>query len=659
VTLEAQLRTDAEKREAITALHAKFDARFPERGGERPRIVRIEFGSIIVTIESSERAFYDALDAFDAVCYQGAGCAWLGSYRVLARPACVGVGVRITAGCSKVEVLAAGSLPHASMRAHVRGRGGPPVQREKAVSSKSQQLGMPLLTSAAKFDRATGKPLNDAAKQLRAQQVKGFMSGGTPGTHSGGSAAYGGGGGATMGGVVCVGGVPMTGTIRQQMHLTLTQTHPQVSSMIEEVVNYNAHQMSGSKCKITFRMMMIGPPGAGKSSYVNTARAVFSGKAWTEDAEVGMGHDTVTEVASSYPLLPENPDHIRFTDTRGWIGPTDEAVGFFADVAKRNIDHPTADMMSFEDVEQKTKIPLDKITSAFNGVNTMHHVAIFFIDAHAIIRQPSTLPRVLDEIVTIYSSLKNSSSGAFEPVFFITKVDRVRHDIPTWELRAFVQEIVSRINQHSQQKWTPERSLRGGEAPAGPPRAPLIVRPNQFHEIRSCGSREEYEQLVHSNQWIEVQRLHASALAAVLPRASALIRKELLGEPARPSVSVRVDDGEISVQGQLEAKEWQFVWRNLQFSLRGCQLEVGRERARTLVSLEDVPQRPGKRQHRWNFIVHDRAGAPETLMVNADTAADKCEWFAAASRVLAQQTDVGGPALGLGGRRRVLGGARA
>ena len=418
------------------------------------------------------------------------------------------------------------------------------------MSSKKQQLGMPLLASAAKFDRATGKPLNDAAKQLRAQKVKGFTSGGAPGTYSGGSAAYGGGGGgAAMGGMGGgEAGGASTCTIRQQM---LSQ-HPQVSSMIEEVVNYNAAQNAEYKGKITVRMMMIGPPGAGKSSYVNTARAVFSGKAWTEDAEVGMGHDTVTEVASSYPLLPENPDHIRFTDTRGWLGLTDEAVGFFADVAKRNIDHSTADMMSFEDVEQKTKSPLDKITSAFNGVNTMHHVVIFFIDAHHIIRQPTTLPNVLDEIVTIYSSFKNSSSGAFEPVFFITKVDRVRQDIPTWELRAFVQEIVSRVNQHSQQKTNSNpqgavppnfnqqqqsyqgfnqggqsASFGGGGAPVGPPRAPLIVRPNQFHEIRSCGSREDYEQLVHSNQWIEVQRLHASALANVLPRAAALIRKEL------------------------------------------------------------------------------------------------------------------------------------
>ena len=36
-------------------------------------------------------------------------------------------------------------------------------------------------------------------------------------------------------------------------------------------------------------MMMIGPPGAGKSSYVNTARAVFSNAAWMEDAAAGGG----------------------------------------------------------------------------------------------------------------------------------------------------------------------------------------------------------------------------------------------------------------------------------------------------------------------------------------------------------------------------------
>ena len=126
----------------------------------------------------------------------------------------------------------------------------------------------------------------------------------------------------------------------------------------------------------------------------------------------------------------------------------------------------------------------------------------------------------------------------------------MRQDIPTWELKAFVSEIVSRVNQHSQSKAASSNSNPqgamppnlnqyqqfnqgghgsfGGEMPpAAPVKAPLIVRPNQFHEIRSCGSREDYEMLVHTNQWIEVQRLHATALAQVLPRAAALIRKEL------------------------------------------------------------------------------------------------------------------------------------
>ena len=136
-------------------------------------------------------------------------------------------------------------------------------------------------------------------------------------------------------------------------------------------------------------------------------------------------------------------------------------------------------------------------------------------------------------------------------------------------LRAFVQEIVSRVNQHALSKSAEDRAAASaaasaalpGKAGAGggggggaaymsfqqgghetpPPGggggdggrgsssavSPLIVRPNQFHEIRSCGSREEYDTLVRTNQWIEVQRLHASALAQVLPRATALIRREL------------------------------------------------------------------------------------------------------------------------------------
>jgi hypothetical protein len=294
----------------------------------------------------------------------------------------------------------------------------------------------PLLGAApslAKFDRNTGKPLNDAAHAVRQQKVAAKVAVLNNSFTSDGKVGGGGGGGVANLSYAS----RTTGSIREEM---LSQ-FPQVRENIDLVCEYDASVMSEYAKKITVRMMMIGPPGAGKSSYVNTARAVFSNSAWAEDAEVGQGHDTVTEVASSYPLLPEKPDHIRFTDTRGWIGLTDEAVGFFQDISRRNLDGRTADMMAFEDQAREKKSGLARMVTAFSGVDSMHHVVIFFIDAHHIIRQPSTLPNVLDEVVTIYSSFKNAAAGnnAFEPVFFITKVDRVRQDIPTWELRAFVQ----------------------------------------------------------------------------------------------------------------------------------------------------------------------------------------------------------------------------
>jgi serine/threonine protein kinase len=305
-----------------------------------------------------------------------------------------------------------------------------------------------------------------------------------------------------------------------------------VPGLVEEVVNYNIARMSGLRKQITVRIMVIGPPGVGKSSYINTARAVFSGEAWAEDAEGGPGHDTVTEVASSYPLLTDRPDHIRFTDTRGWRGVTDEAVAFFKDLGRREVDGKTTDMLRFE--EKAPRKTLANLVSAFQNVGNMHHVVVFFIDAYHQYFRPeralppsltsafkrrerpdATLSIVVDEIVAIYSAFKDSSHGAFEPVFFITKADRVRQMKPAWSVSELVQDIVTSVNS---QKALGRRGSKG---------RPLAVRPNQFHEIRSCGSRDEYEELVETKQWVEVQRLHALALARVLPRASALIRKQV------------------------------------------------------------------------------------------------------------------------------------
>ena len=74
-------------------LRERFDARFPPRQGGQPRIVSIEFGSIIVTIESSARFAAAARRSFD-----GGDHTWLEAYTLKARPVCVGVGLRLPRG---------------------------------------------------------------------------------------------------------------------------------------------------------------------------------------------------------------------------------------------------------------------------------------------------------------------------------------------------------------------------------------------------------------------------------------------------------------------------------------------------------------------------------------------------------------------------------
>ena len=127
--------------------------------------------------------------------------------------------------------------------------------------------------------------------------------------------------------------------------------------------------------------------------------------------------------------------------------------------------------------------------------------------------------------------------SAFEPRFFLTKVDKVREEVPTFEVERWVaRELIPRINGLSasasaalaSRDSNPQSS---GGAPArlmdrSAPVQPLQVRLNQFHEMRSCGSRTEFDRLVQSNRWIEVQRLHAQALCSVLPQCARLIRRE-------------------------------------------------------------------------------------------------------------------------------------
>ena len=133
-----------------------------------------------------------------------------------------------------------------------------------------------------------------------------------------------------------------------------------------------------------------------------------------------------------------------------------------------------------------------------------------------------------------------------------------------------------------------------------------------------------------------------------------------------------VGGGSIALQGQLEKKEWRFVWRNYHFCLSGKQLSVLKGRlpppgavappvpraVYTVVQFNDVQDRPGKRSNRFNFVVkaHDGThgsrmvdgrevttcrggncpgcGTESTLMVASRSVVVKAEWCAATFNAL-------------------------
>jgi GTPase SAR1 family protein len=69
----------------------------------------------------------------------------------------------------------------------------------------------------------------------------------------------------------------------------------QVDRDINQVINYEMHKEAKTdRSKVTVRILICGDPGVGKSSFVNTARAVFNKQVYEEDAGVGEGGATVT-----------------------------------------------------------------------------------------------------------------------------------------------------------------------------------------------------------------------------------------------------------------------------------------------------------------------------------------------------------------------------
>ena len=180
---------------------------------------------------------------------------------------------------------------------------------------------------------------------------------------------------------------------------------------------------------------------------------------------------------------------------------------------------------------------------------------------------------------------------------------------------------------------------------------------------------------------IDIEALHRWLSAAVQERQNELTARgaPLVRAPARGALESgdsqydgggnglsMVGGGSIALQGQLEKKEWRFVWRNYHFCLSGKQLSVLRGRlpppgavappvpraVYTVVQFNDVQDRPGKRSNRFNFVVqaHDgthRRGCrteiggncpgcrtESTLMVASRSVVVKAEWCAATFNAL-------------------------
>lgn len=314
---------------------------------------------------------------------------------------------------------------------------------------------MAMNDDAPKFDKVSGQPLNDAARQVRQNQIS---SGVTP------PAA------PTFAGV-------------QQMNAGARGfTHAQENAIardVDQVVSYDAADRADIGGHITLRIMLVGDPGVGKSSYVNTARAVFNNDVYMEDAGVGEGQSTVTEMAESYCLLRDKKDHLRFTDTRGWVGVTEEVCQNIERMLAGSLDTGNKSMMNFEKegVDKKTWY-MTEAAKSFTGVYGTHHACVYFIDASAVVVSEAKFTEMTENIIDCFSALK--SQGGFEPAFFVTKVDKIRITNPNWQYKHFVEQIVARVNAGKGPRFDPETGQPSFESSFSDA-ANITVRKNQFH----------------------------------------------------------------------------------------------------------------------------------------------------------------------------------
>ena len=274
---------------------------------------------------------------------------------------------------------------------------------------------------APKFDRVTGAPLNDAALKLRKQHEQQGLIPASNTTNSPGT---------TLNVALPP---PEPAATQVPIHGQDHFEQNAIAKDIELVVNYDAAGRADiSSGQITMRVMLVGDPGVGKSSYINTARAVFNNEVYQEDAGVGEGQSTVTELAESYALLREKKDHLRFTDTRGWVGVTEEVCENIERMLAGSLDSGNRSMMNYEreGVDKKTWY-MTEATRHFLGVYGTHHACIYFIDASVVIISEAKFSEMVENIIECFSALKEQ--GGFEPAFFVTKVDKIRLQNPNWE----------------------------------------------------------------------------------------------------------------------------------------------------------------------------------------------------------------------------------
>jgi hypothetical protein len=156
------------------------------------------------------------------------------------------------------------------------------------------------------------------------------------------------------------------------------------------LAGYRGDAMRETGTDMHARIMLIGSPGSGKSSFINTAACVLEGKPFEDMAdscptELEIG--TFTTEMLTYPVYTqsEHGSAVFVTDTRGYDALTDKQMKHVCTVLTSNYEHEglRCDQSEQQEMKWQQRFGLHA-KQLLEGVRGQHHCLCIFIDANRI-----------------------------------------------------------------------------------------------------------------------------------------------------------------------------------------------------------------------------------------------------------------------------------